>query len=458
MSQQHLMNYQLYKTANTTNNNNNSNSSNYQPLPYNYPIETPIPDLSKTSTPNYPTQIYQRDPSYDYNQPYCLPPRTLSNNNNEKYAYNPMMPPTEQWNEKSMLINNKIKEEILSSPADDTLTHLVSPEAIREAQKEEKEEAMGNSQRRPFSGYTSFLSLKQHTPEQPKMLDLYPEEVNYTEEEYQPAEETQKISFMSQQEKLKRPPNAYLLFNRDMRRKLLKATPKMTVGEISKEIGDWWKILPAEKKEYYVKEASLLKEEHLKKYPDFIYTRRSKAELAEAKRSSKLGRKLKSEQPDEDDTKKRTKKTGERDPRGRKKKRHKHPFAPKHPMSAYLYYLASVYPKVSQHFPGSTVGPISKSISKTWHAMTVEDRQPWTQKAELDKARYAREMKVYMDNNTMINTVTNTVFYDNPPVISDEDNSSKYDEYEDDVDLHTLEAVVSMVNKEDLYPQQTNWS
>lgn len=102
-------------------------------------------------------------------------------------------------------------------------------------------------------------------------------------------------------------------------------------------------------------------------------------------------------------TKKRSRKSiapgGQRDPRGRKKKRHKHPFAPKHPMSAYLYYLASVYPKVSLEFPGSTVGPISKSISKTWHAMSVEERLPWKQKADSDKARYAREMQVYMANN-----------------------------------------------------------
>lgn len=90
---------------------------------------------------------------------------------------------------------------------------------------------------------------------------------------------------------------------------------------------------------------------------------------------------------------------GQRDPRGRKKKRQRHPFAPKHPMSAYLYYLASVYPKVSSKFPGSTVGPISKSISKTWHAMSPEERLPWNQKAESDKARYAREMQVYMANN-----------------------------------------------------------
>ncbi|KAI9279105.1 hypothetical protein BY458DRAFT_61981 [Sporodiniella umbellata] len=88
---------------------------------------------------------------------------------------------------------------------------------------------------------------------------------------------------------------------------------------------------------------------------------------------------------------------GQKDPRGRKKKISKHPYAPKHPMSAYLYYLIEVYPKVSLNFPGSTVGPISKSISATWHAMSIEERVPWQQKAKLDKARYAQELKVYME-------------------------------------------------------------
>ncbi|EPB89641.1 hypothetical protein HMPREF1544_03573 [Mucor circinelloides 1006PhL] len=278
-------------------------------------------------------------------------------------------------------------------------------------------------------------------------------------------------------QKLKRPPNAYLLFNRDMRRKLLKQSPKMTVAEISKEVGDWWKALPDVEREYYVKEASILKEEHLKKYPDFIYTRRSKAQLAEAKKTSKLGRKLKSEtvqkyenqQPpmannnatsvatanastgtsadkDTATTRKRSRKLnasgGQRDPRGRKKKRHKHPFAPKHPMSAYLYYLASVYPQVSLNFPGSTVGPISKSISKTWHAMSPEERLPWKQKADSDKARYAREMQVYMAAN---NPSTPGGEEDEEPknrVSDDSDDESG----EVDVDVHTLAAVVNMVN------------
>lgn len=47
----------------------------------------------------------------------------------------------------------------------------------------------------------------------------------------------------SQKERLKRPPNAYLLFNRDTRHKLLESMPHLTVAEISKEIGERWKTL-----------------------------------------------------------------------------------------------------------------------------------------------------------------------------------------------------------------------
>ncbi|CAO3624553.1 unnamed protein product [Mucor fragilis] len=253
-------------------------------------------------------------------------------------------------------VNNSGDHNSIGSQSDDqTPTHIVSPEAIREALKEEKEEAMGHSQRRPFSKFTSFHALKQRrysTDQSPSPPPPFPpvsasssttntavappppppppsftipfspppsikanpnydefddsnsqkdceeadtamkEETHASEEPDAPCPSTRPAIAL---EKLKRPPNAYLLFNRDMRRKLLKQSPKMTVAEISKEVGDWWKALPDVEREYYVKEASILKEEHLKKYPDFIYTRRSKAQLAEAKKTSKLGRKLKSE-------------------------------------------------------------------------------------------------------------------------------------------------------------------
>ncbi|KAI7895404.1 high mobility group box domain-containing protein [Mucor mucedo] len=417
MSEQNLLYNNLFKNNGYT---------------FEFPIVSAAPPQRQVATkPIYTTTATT--------SPYYLPPITPANTN---MTFSSLMHQQKHWNNEA----SQMKE-----PEEQAPTHIVSPEAIREALKEEKEEALGHCQK-PFSQYTSFHALKQrrfsdHSP--PSFSIPFSPVPNYNHDEEDEEEEEEEeepespfpIHHHHQQqaddskkllagEKLKRPPNAYLLFNRDMRRKLLKASPKMTVAEISKEVGDWWKALPDDKRDYYVREASILKQEHLKKYPDFIYTRRSKAELAEAKKTSKLGRKSKpivqimTTEEDEliqptidlilcatttttttatTSSKKRPRKAiapgGQRDPRGRKKKRHKHPFAPKHPMSAYLYYLASVYPKVSLEFPGSTVGPISKSISKTWHAMTVEERLPWIQKADSDKARYAREMQVYMANN-----------------------------------------------------------
>ncbi|KAI8079736.1 high mobility group box domain-containing protein, partial [Halteromyces radiatus] len=252
--------------------------------------------------------------------------------------------------------------------------HLISPEVIRSVEQEEKEEALGHQ---PFSAYSSFLSMKHSTDQVDTFITPY-EKRSIPKKKRSNSTTTTNIPIV--RERLKRPPNAYLLFNRDMRRKLLALDPKMTVSEISKEIGDRWKYLSPNERQHYMEAAQLLKQDHLKNHPDFIYTRRSKAELAEAKR-------LRGRQRSE---------SGQRDPRGRKKKRHKHPTAPKHPMSGFLFFLGAVRPEVAQQFPGSTVGPISKEISSRWKRMSTKDREPWLLKAEKDKARYAEEMQIYM--------------------------------------------------------------
>ena len=208
-----------------------------------------------------------------------------------------------------------------------------------------------------------------------------------------------------------------------------------------------------------MQQAALIKQDHLKNHPDFIYTRRSKAQLAEARkfsRSRKGSHNHTNNNTNIDHNKmissgaptasvsntmvastplptaagwpaastvaateeiggvttstnytanhtlvphKRRRKSGmhdgPRDPRGRKKKRYRHPTAPKHPMSGFLFFLAAVRPEVARQYPGSTVGPISKVIASQWRDMTDEARIPWLQMAEQDKARYAREMRVY---------------------------------------------------------------
>lgn len=225
------------------------------------------------------------------------------------------------------------------------LEHLVSPEAIRTAEIEEQEEAMGKSERRPFSGFPSFIYMKyMRERETGHAENIKREEMNHRNLEegeeqlhdmerikqdnddgasyasgggdddgmsmdgYSPSQSSSSGQYFSlpsdelatlssksrvnmashlgaaefdalasldgissriegedgkegeyeqheeakshgntsakNKERLKRPPNGYLLFNRDMRRKLLEKSPKMTVAEISKEIGERWKNLP----------------------------------------------------------------------------------------------------------------------------------------------------------------------------------------------------------------------
>ena len=182
------------------------------------------------------------------------------------------------------------------------MEHLVSPDAIREAEREEKEELLGSyAEHHPFSAYPSLLSLKQQerrnssgsnsasppptfSPDQPYHYDLEEDSPSPSSsatisssmgdredsliisslDDTNPTNITSMFnknhylddaSDMQQQqhqqqpvavkERLKRPPNAYLLFNRDIRRRLLEESPKMTVAEISKEIGERWKRLDA---------------------------------------------------------------------------------------------------------------------------------------------------------------------------------------------------------------------
>ena len=148
------------------------------------------------------------------------------------------------------------------------LEHLVSADAIREAEREEEEEAMGsNAELQPFSAYPSILSMKQQEHRRSSSSPPPTFSPNYSDSP-SPSSSATIVSSINdaikddglvsldnanngkekQQEppakqRLKRPPNAYLLFNRDMRRRLLEESPKMTVAEISKEIGERWKRL-----------------------------------------------------------------------------------------------------------------------------------------------------------------------------------------------------------------------
>ncbi|ORX52313.1 HMG-box [Hesseltinella vesiculosa] len=236
--------------------------------------------------------------------------------------------------------------------------------------------------------------------------------------------------------RLKRPPNAYLLFNKELRPKLLEEHESLSVASISKMISDQWKSLPPDEKNRYIQMAAQLKDELLKKHPDYVYTRRSRAELERVGYKSKS---LKRQQnppvtqhdhtaPEHalqldpsiaypsnrpfpynhtdthlsadkhDPTPPMPSAKKERrvpDPRGRKKKKHKNPHGPKHPMSGFLFFASHTRPEVVRDYPKYNVGMVSKVIARMWNDMSDPEKQPWVEKAIKDKARYAREMEEY---------------------------------------------------------------
>ncbi|CAJ0643952.1 8035_t:CDS:2, partial [Entrophospora sp. SA101] len=205
--------------------------------------------------------------------------------------------------------------------------------------------------------------------------------------------------------KRKRPANAFLLYNREMRSKVLEKNPGMDVGNISKAIGKGWHSLTDAEKEAYLLRARELKKEFHETHPDFVYTRRSKAELIAAGHHSYAKKRQITESDDgyeaDDQSNSNNNNTNEntkpqKDPRGRKKKRVLHPKAPKHPSSAFLFYTSAVRRQVAEAHPGSTVGPLSKIMAGKWKALTDAEREPFQKLANDDKARYAREMEEYL--------------------------------------------------------------
>lgn len=75
----------------------------------------------------------------------------------------------------------------------------------------------------------------------------------------------------------------------------------------------------------------------------------------------------------------------------KRKKAKKHPHAPKHPKSAYLYFAQDNRDKLKEAFPGKGFTEIAKILGQQWRSLDPETRKRYTERAELDKVRYKEE-------------------------------------------------------------------
>jgi len=79
-----------------------------------------------------------------------------------------------------------------------------------------------------------------------------------------------RTSVKTDETKIRRPPNAFMIFGKQYRKVLSLKFPQFSNKQISKILGKEWKNMNAEKKNYYHKLADQTYKQHLIKYPGFV--------------------------------------------------------------------------------------------------------------------------------------------------------------------------------------------
>ncbi|KAI8335098.1 non-histone chromosomal protein 6 [Chlamydoabsidia padenii] len=73
------------------------------------------------------------------------------------------------------------------------------------------------------------------------------------------------------------------------------------------------------------------------------------------------------------------------------KRAKKDPNAPKRGLSAYMFFSQANRNKVKEENPEASFGQLGKILGQKWKEMSDEEKKPYNEQAEKDKARYEAE-------------------------------------------------------------------
>jgi len=78
---------------------------------------------------------------------------------------------------------------------------------------------------------------------------------------------TPNASFLNKRGKIKRPMNAFMVWARSHRTKMIEHNARSTNSEISMKLGDLWNQMTHEEKQPFYEEAKLIKDKHKEQFP-----------------------------------------------------------------------------------------------------------------------------------------------------------------------------------------------